>query len=88
MLLAYSYPGNVRELQNIIERAVALAETDTLTLADLPPDLRIRRLPNGRWSTLEETEREHIRSVLAFTNHHSPRAPAFWGCPAPLSGAS
>ena len=40
VLLAYSYPGNVRELQNIIERAVALAETDTLTLADLPPDLQ------------------------------------------------
>jgi two-component system, NtrC family, response regulator AtoC len=71
VLLAYSYPGNVRELQNIIERAVALAESDTLTLADLPPDLQeYAAVPNGRWSTLEEAEREHIRKVLSFTNHH------------------
>jgi two-component system response regulator AtoC len=71
VLLAYSYPGNVRELQNIIERAVALAEADTLTLTDLPPDLQEYAIvPNGRWSTLEETEREHIRKVLSFTNHH------------------
>jgi transcriptional regulator of acetoin/glycerol metabolism len=58
-------------LQNIIERAVALAESDTLTLADLPPDLQEYAIvPNGRWSTLEEAEREHIRKVLSFTNHH------------------
>jgi DNA-binding NtrC family response regulator len=70
VLMAYAYPGNVRELQNIIERAVALAEADTLTLADLPPDLQEYAIvPNGRWSTLEETEREHIRKVLSFTNH-------------------
>ena len=36
VLQAYAYPGNVRELQNIIERAVALAEGDTVTLTDLP----------------------------------------------------
>ena len=71
VLLAYSFPGNVRELQNIIERAVALAEADTLTLADLPPDLQeYAVVPNGRWSTLEDAEREHIRKVLSFTNHH------------------
>ena len=70
VLMAYAYPGNVRELQNIIERAVALAEADTLTLADLPPDLQeYAVVPNGRWSTLEEAEREHIRKVLSFTNH-------------------
>jgi len=70
VLLTYSFPGNVRELQNIIERAVALAEADTLTLADLPPDLQeYAAVPNGRWSTLEEAEREHIRKVLSFTNH-------------------
>ncbi len=35
-LEAHSFPGNVRELENIIERAVALADTPTLGLADLP----------------------------------------------------
>jgi len=36
VLRAYSYPGNVRELQNIMERAVALAEGEELTVEDLP----------------------------------------------------
>ncbi len=70
VLRAYSYPGNIRELQNIIERAVALAERDTVTLADLPPDLQ-DFLPagNGRWNTLEEQEKDYIQKVLEYTNH-------------------
>jgi len=71
VLRTYAYPGNVRELQNIIERAVALAEGEVLTPADLPLDLQEYAVaPNGRWFTLEEAEREHIRKVLAFTNYH------------------
>jgi DNA-binding NtrC family response regulator len=35
-LLQYSWPGNIRELENIVERMVILAETDVLTLDDLP----------------------------------------------------
>ncbi len=33
---SYSWPGNVREMENVIERTVALADGDTITLADLP----------------------------------------------------
>ncbi len=70
VLQAYSYPGNVRELQNIIERAVALADGDTVTLADLPPDLQeLAPTFNGCWPSLEDQEREYIQKVLAFTNH-------------------
>jgi DNA-binding NtrC family response regulator len=36
-LRRYTYPGNVRELQNIIERAAVLSHTPTITVADLPP---------------------------------------------------
>jgi two-component system response regulator AtoC len=70
VLRTYSYPGNVRELQNIVERAVALVEGDTITLTDLPPDLQ-DFLPagNGRWNTLEEQERDYIQKVLEYTNH-------------------
>ena len=39
VLLAYSYPGNVRELENIIERALILCEDSTVRVADLPPEV-------------------------------------------------
>ena len=38
-LMKYEYPGNVRELEHAIERAVVLAEGDTIALEDLPPTL-------------------------------------------------
>ncbi len=40
LLLRHSYPGNVRELENVIEHAVTLAEGDTLRDVDLPESLR------------------------------------------------
>jgi transcriptional regulator with PAS, ATPase and Fis domain len=38
-LLAYSYPGNVRELMNICERLVVMSETEIIGLQDLPSDI-------------------------------------------------
>jgi two-component system, NtrC family, response regulator PilR len=40
VLVAYAFPGNVRQLENIVERAATLADGDVLTLASLPPALR------------------------------------------------
>ncbi len=71
ILLAYAFPGNVRELQNMLERAVALAEGDTLTPADQPPDLQeYREADVGPWITLEDRERDYIRKVLQFTRYN------------------
>ncbi|MBD0320664.1 MAG: sigma-54-dependent Fis family transcriptional regulator [Gemmatimonadetes bacterium] len=42
ILLAYDWPGNVRELRNAVERAVVMAEGDTIEPADLPPGLEAR----------------------------------------------
>lgn len=39
-LMRYGWPGNIRELQNVIERAVVLAEHETVELADLPFDIQ------------------------------------------------
>ncbi len=69
LLKAYDYPGNVRELENIIERGVALCQGDTLEAAHLPDDLRdltIRafRRRDGRVLSLEEQERDYIMWVL------------------------
>lgn len=69
LLKNYDFPGNVRELENIIERGVALCQSETLEIAHLPDDLRdlgIRafRRREGRVASLEEQEREYIQWVL------------------------
>jgi two-component system NtrC family response regulator len=48
-MLRYEYPGNVRELENIVQRAVILARGDTITLADLPQV--VKNLPDEFRST-------------------------------------
>jgi DNA-binding NtrC family response regulator len=68
-LMTYPFPGNVRELENIVERGIAVTGGDTLGLAQLPAPLRERNFPaaesrDGRIRTLEEQERDYIRWVL------------------------
>lgn len=46
VLLEYSWPGNIRELENVIERALVLTDGDTITLEDLPEIVR-RPAPEG-----------------------------------------
>lgn len=45
VLLEYGYPGNVRELENVIERAMVLAEKDVITLEEIPERVRDARDP-------------------------------------------
>jgi len=81
-LMNYAYPGNVRELQNIVERAVALAEGEYLALKDLPSDLRAHAgTSTGAWTTLEEQEREYIRQVLQSTRYRVGEAARILGLP-------
>jgi NtrC-family two-component system response regulator AlgB len=62
----YSWPGNLRELRNVIERAVILSEHEQIELADLsdivhsPSEVRL-----GGNFTLEQIEAEHIRRLIA-----------------------
>jgi NtrC-family two-component system response regulator AlgB len=68
----YSWPGNLRELRNVIERAVILAPGDTIELADLPEEFsgaRPTASAVGAHVTLDELETEHIRRILA-TSHN------------------
>lgn len=79
LLEAYSFPGNVRELENIIERAVAIGAGPVVRDADLPDDLRsltirVFRRRDGRIPTLEEQERDYIRWVLAETSGNQTAA--------------
>jgi len=79
LLKGYGFPGNVRELENIIERAVAVGSGPTLRAGDLPEDLRqhaIRtfRRKDGRIPSLEEQERDYILWVLAETGGNQTAA--------------
>lgn len=68
LLCSYDYPGNVRELENIIERGVALAGGAMLGKEDLPPGLGASAGTGGKSNevrTLEAVERSHILDVLA-----------------------
>ena len=69
LLRSYDFPGNVRELENIIERGVALTTASSIAAAHLPDDLRelsIRtfRKKAGRIPTLEQQEQDYIGWVL------------------------
>jgi len=64
----YPWPGNLRELCNVIERAVILAPGETIELSDLPEQFsgpQQRTTAVGAHVTLDELEAEHIRMVLA-----------------------
>ncbi len=68
-LYNYSWPGNVRQLRNSIESAVVLGKGTSITVEDLPPNIRgdaggdLLRLPVG--ASLVDVEKEVIRSTLA-----------------------
>jgi formate hydrogenlyase transcriptional activator len=67
-LMRYPWPGNIRELQNIIERAVILSSGPVLQvpLADLKP--AAPSAPPTSHDTLQEAERRHILAVLEETD--------------------
>jgi len=68
LLQRYSWPGNIRELRNAIERAIILCAGDVLDVRDFPATLTegaaTTPFLGGEYST-EEIEAEHIRQVLA-----------------------
>jgi formate hydrogenlyase transcriptional activator len=70
VLVHYPWPGNIRELQNVIERAVILSKGPALNVS--LADLKMKTSDTGGHTngvaTLEEIERKHILSVLEQTN--------------------
>jgi len=73
MLRAHPWVGNVRELRNVIERAVLLCEGDVLRSVDLPEEWlavapRNEAVSSGPLATLQEAEARHISQVLSHTH--------------------
>jgi transcriptional regulator with PAS, ATPase and Fis domain len=71
LLRRHTWSGNVRELGNVIERAVIVCRDGTLRAEDLPEELRGEAKPGGgpegALVTLQEAEARHIARTLAYT---------------------
>ena len=71
--MKYSFPGNVRELENIVANAVALSEGALIHLGDLPEELRkfdVETFGIPEWLSLEDKEKDYIQKVLEATNYN------------------
>jgi len=84
ILSSYGFPGNVRELENIIERGVALSKGNVLEASCLPEDLRtlrfkVFRREAGRIPSLHDHERDYIQWVLKEVAGNRSRAAAVLG---------
>ena len=66
VLVQYNWPGNIRELENLIERAVIITTGNVLKSGSWLPQKNESRSPHIQ--TLEEIEKNHIREVLKMTN--------------------
>lgn len=79
ILMNYEFPGNIRELENIMERAVALSTGTQIEIKDLPSDLQkmgfsIRTRRHHEFMTLEENEIAYISWVLQQVGNNRTRA--------------
>jgi DNA-binding NtrC family response regulator len=82
MLKAYSWPGNVRQIDSVIERILILDDIETIDVKNLPEEIRNAgkeisvSSKNGgfRPVPLEQVEKEHIMATLKFTDDHRQNA--------------
>ncbi|MBL0357538.1 MAG: sigma-54-dependent Fis family transcriptional regulator [Chitinophagaceae bacterium] len=75
VLQHYNWPGNIRELKNVIERSVILSDGNTLTLQSLPVELQLAK-GNSSFSAfdLAGVEKQHIQKVLLHTKGNKTEA--------------
>jgi DNA-binding NtrC family response regulator len=84
LLKLYSWPGNIRELRNIIERLVVTVREKVIQPAHLPLEVQasreeVRTMVVTLGTALEEIEREVIRRTLAEVTNHREKAAAILG---------
>ncbi len=82
LLLAYEFPGNVRELANIIERAVIICAGAEVEASHLPDSVRVAAAQRARKNhppTLAELEADYVRETLAATKGNKTEAAKILG---------
>jgi len=81
LVVSHSWPGNIRELRNALERAALLEEGDRITTASLPlraADDLVVAAARGEW-TLDQLESHYIREILRLTRSNYSRAAEILG---------
>jgi PAS domain S-box-containing protein len=73
-LQQYDWPGNLRELRNALERALILSRGETVTLCQLPPEIRQSTPATERSMRLADVERLHVLRVLESCGGNRTRA--------------
>jgi NtrC-family two-component system response regulator AlgB len=73
-LRAYRWNGNVRELENVMERAVLLAQSGMVEITHLPEEIRLAAEQPAHALSLEEVEKLHIKRVLQHAKDYDEAA--------------
>ncbi len=86
VLMAYPWPGNVRQLRNVIENMAVLATGDKLTVEDLPPEIHTPPTVAGEGQfselagiSIEEAEKQLIRNTLKMLDGNREKAAQILG---------
>jgi DNA-binding NtrC family response regulator len=84
LLCNYEFPGNIRELENIMERAVTLCSGSIIEIQHLPldfqqPHFQVQRHQRREFATLEENEKEYISWVVKQVNGNKTKAAEILG---------
>ncbi len=80
VLQTHAWQGNVRELENLVQRLVVMSESDTVDIADLPATMRFSAFRDaGLDRTLAEVEAEYIQNVLESVDGNKTKAAEILG---------